>query len=104
VDKYVSASGYINWALVANVLTLVTSYTGQFAAVTDAVASVDILLSGIARSKEQCRDRYFNVVLPREEGKEPATASTHDPKRRLKRKAARRDDDVSLNSWTQVSC
>eukprot|EP00911_Craspedida_sp_UC1_P002756 UC1_evm1s2020 len=62
VRTYLSPSGNVNWYLVADVLHMTTSFTGR------------------VRSPLQCRDRYFSVIMPREDGKLPAGKSSASKK------------------------
>eukprot|EP00039_Didymoeca_costata_P027922 m.19479 g.19479 ORF g.19479 m.19479 type:complete len:1962 (-) comp6594_c0_seq1:161-6046(-) len=51
VKAFLSHTGSVNWVLVSDTVNSSTSFTGRF------------------RSRNQCRDRYFRNILPREEGK-----------------------------------
>jgi hypothetical protein len=53
VRLYLSPAGAVNWALVADAVFLAVCLPGRF------------------RSRQQCRDRYFRVIMPREDGKLP---------------------------------
>jgi hypothetical protein len=53
VRLYLSPAGAVNWALVADAVCLAVCLPGRY------------------RSRQQCRDRYFRVVMPREDGKLP---------------------------------
>jgi len=55
VRTYLSPSGNVNWYLVSDVVNTSTSFTGRY------------------RSRQMCRDRYFSTIMPREDGKGPAT-------------------------------
>lgn len=55
VRTYLSPTGNINWYLVSDVVNTSTSFTGRY------------------RSRQMCRDRYFSTIMPREDGKGPAT-------------------------------
>ncbi len=58
-----AASGAINWALVADYVNLSSWLPGRH------------------RSRQQCKDRYFNAIMPVEEGK-AAPPETKKPKRK----------------------
>eukprot|EP00049_Salpingoeca_infusionum_P011922 m.210798 g.210798 ORF g.210798 m.210798 type:complete len:1151 (-) comp15053_c0_seq1:31-3483(-) len=73
VRNFLSQSGSINWFLVADVVNTSTSYTGR------------------TRTRFQCRDRYFNVIMNREDGKAPPPK---DEGKKTKKKKAKKEAAV----------
>ena len=67
VRMFLNHNGSLNWSLVSDAVNSATSLTGR------------------TRSKTQCRDRYFRVVMPREEGRADLVVEKPDPKKKNKK-------------------
>jgi len=68
VRTYLNPVGTINWHLVADAFNTSVSFTGRY------------------RSTNQCRDRYFRVIMPREEGKDVDDGDESHPSKKRKEK------------------
>jgi hypothetical protein len=70
VRTYLNPNGTINWHLVADAFNTSVSFTGRY------------------RSTNQCRDRYFRTIMPREEGKEVDDSDDQPSSKKRKEKHA----------------